>query len=82
MITQEEFDALLANPAKQVRGDVMWTTDREGSPAVRFRVAVQTDPPCPLSVVGRFNPNAGKATDSGDGAVPAAESGSEGGLTA
>ncbi len=29
MIAQEDFDALLANPTKEVRGNVIWTRDRE-----------------------------------------------------
>ena len=56
MITQEDFDALLANPTKRVLGDVAWTRVPGGAPAVGFRVDVLVDPPVPLTVAGRFNP--------------------------
>ena len=60
MITQEDFDALLANPAKRVLGNVAWTRDRGGAPASSFRVEVHVDPPIPLTAVGRFNPSTRK----------------------
>ncbi len=60
MIAQEDFDALLANPAKEVRGDVIWTRHQGGAPAVSFRAEVHVDPPIPLRVIGRFNPGTRK----------------------
>lgn len=62
MDSEHDFDALLADPSKEIRGDVTWTRDSGSSRAVCFRVGVHTNPPCPLIAVGRFDPSAGKLT--------------------
>lgn len=60
MITQQEFEEILADTSKRVEGDVVWSEDADHSPAREFRVEVRSDAGWPLLVVGRYNPYAGK----------------------
>jgi hypothetical protein len=59
MITQQEFDAILADATKRIDGDIDWHEDADHSPAREFRVEVHSDAGWPLVLVGRFNPYAG-----------------------
>ncbi|RMG96403.1 MAG: hypothetical protein D6705_11320 [Deltaproteobacteria bacterium] len=59
MITQQEFDAILADTTKRVTGDIHWREDVDHSPALEFRIEVESDPGWPLFLVGRWNPFAG-----------------------
>lgn len=59
MITQQEFDALLADTTKTIKGDLAWCDDEDHSPALEFRAEVRSEVGYPLFVVGRFNPMAG-----------------------
>ncbi len=59
MLTIAEFDRLLADPSKRIRGDLRWDDDHDHAPAVEFRAEVESDEGWPLFVAGRFNPAAG-----------------------
>jgi hypothetical protein len=59
MISQQEFDAILADTSKRIAGDIEWREDADHSPAREFRVELRSDPGWPIVVVGRFNPYAG-----------------------
>ena len=59
MITQQEFDAILADTTKRITGNIEWHEDTDHSPALEFRVELQSDAGWPIVVVGRFNAYAG-----------------------
>ncbi|HHH46919.1 MAG TPA: hypothetical protein ENK53_07935 [Thiotrichales bacterium] len=59
MITQQEFESILADASKRIAGDIRWQEDENHSPALEFRVEVESDPGWPLVLVGRWNPRAG-----------------------
>lgn len=60
MITQLEFETILADQTKRITGDIDWVDDRNHRPAVVFRVAITSDAGYPLRMVGRWNSKAGK----------------------
>ncbi len=60
MITQEEFERILADTSKHIEGDIEWRADADRSPALEFRVQVQSDSGWPIVVIGRYNVSAGK----------------------
>ena len=61
-MTETEFDALLADPTKQITEDITWQEDDDHSPGLEFRVEVASAPAYPLFVVGRYNRQAGTLT--------------------
>ncbi|NLX97568.1 MAG: hypothetical protein GXY83_15475 [Rhodopirellula sp.] len=58
-LTNAEFEALLANPSKEIVGDLGWSEDEDHSPSVEFRAEVQSDAGWPLFVRGSYNQLAG-----------------------
>lgn len=52
---QTEFDALLSDTTKRILGDINWSNDEDHSPAVEFRVEVESDPGYPIFVRGSYN---------------------------
>ncbi len=59
-VTQEDFDALLADDTKSILGDITWRNDVDHSPAQEFSAKVKTDAGYRLSIEGYYNPLAGK----------------------
>lgn len=59
MITQQEFETILADSTKHIDGDIEWREDADHSPAREFRVELQSESGWPIVVVGRYNPFAG-----------------------
>jgi hypothetical protein len=51
-LTQNEFEAILADDSKRIEGDISWTDDEDHSPSVEFRAEVQSAPGYPLFVRG------------------------------
>ena len=49
-LTDAEFTAILADESKRVRGDVAWKQDEDHSPAVEFRIDVESTNGWPLFV--------------------------------
>ena len=47
--------AVLADESKRVQGDVSWKEDEDRSPAVEFRVDIESTSGWPLFVKGRYN---------------------------
>lgn len=60
MITQQEFEAILADTTKRIEGDLMWRDDTDKWPAKEFRAPVLFDGGDYLGIVGRWNPLTGK----------------------
>jgi len=58
-LTQNEFDAILADPTKGIQDDIAWAEDEDHSPSVEFRVEVESDAGYPLFVCGSYNAEAG-----------------------
>jgi hypothetical protein len=58
-ITQNEFEALIADPTKTIDGDLRWAEDEDHSPAFQFRAEIRSESGYPLFVNGRINPLAG-----------------------
>jgi hypothetical protein len=55
-LTQAEFEAILADESKIVRGNIAWQEDEDHSPSVEFRVEVTSEAGYPLFVRGSYNP--------------------------
>lgn len=60
MITEMEFEVILADRTKVIEGDIDWVDEEHHSPARVFRVSVLAYEGHVLDVVGRWNPKAGK----------------------
>ena len=60
MITQQEFEAILADGTKRIEGDLRWRVDASRWPASTFRAPVLSDGEHPLEIFGRWNPKPGK----------------------
>ena len=54
-MNQADFEALLSDTTKLIVGDISWSEDEDHSPAVEFRVEVQSDPGYPLFIKGSYN---------------------------
>ncbi len=54
-LTQNEFEAILADVNKRIDGDIFWSEDEDHSPAVEFRAEVQSEAGYPLFVRGSYN---------------------------
>ena len=61
-LTDSEFAAILEDESKHVRGDIVWREDEDHSPALEFRVDVESTNGWPLLLKGRYNPVAGTLT--------------------
>jgi hypothetical protein len=51
----QEFQAFLADPTKQINGDITWQKDEDHSPAVEFRIAMASQARYPIFVRGSCN---------------------------
>ena len=58
-LTDIEFDSILNDDTKRIDYDVSWANDEDHSPAVEFRVEVDSKNGWPLFVKGRYNSAAG-----------------------
>ena len=58
-ISQQEFEAILADENKEIAQDLVWREDEDHSPAREFRADVASEAGYPLFVVARYNPVAG-----------------------
>lgn len=54
-LTQNEFEAILADESKRVEGDLSWCDDEDHSPSVEFRANILCDADYPLFVRGSYN---------------------------
>lgn len=54
-MNQTDFDTLLNDSTKRIVGDINWSEDEDHSPAVEFRVEVESDPGYPIFVNGSYN---------------------------
>lgn len=43
MLTQREFEAILADESKRIEDDIVWREDPEHSPAREFRAELRSD---------------------------------------
>ena len=61
-LTDTEFAAILEDESKSIRDDIAWREDEDHSPALEFRVDVESTNGWPLLLKGRYNPVAGTLT--------------------
>lgn len=61
-MNQADFEGLLNDATKRVVEDITWAVDEDRSPAVEFRVEVQSDVGYPIFVKGSYNALAGALT--------------------
>ena len=61
-LTDIEFAAILADESKRIRDNITWKEDEDHSPALEFRVDVESTNGWPLLLKGRYNPAAGTLT--------------------
>ena len=61
-LTDTEFAAILEDESKRIRDDIAWRDDEDLSPALEFRVDVESTNGWPLLLKGRYNPVAGTLT--------------------
>jgi hypothetical protein len=52
---QTEFETLINDGTKRIIGDISWIEDEDHSPAVEFRIEVQSESGWPLFVKGSYN---------------------------
>ena len=62
MLTQQEFETIVADESKRIEGDIAWREDPERSPAREFRAELRSEAGWPIFVAARFNPCAGTLT--------------------
>lgn len=58
-LTQQEFDAILGDDTKAISGDIIWVEDDDHSPAIEFKMEVESALGHPIFVHGRYNPLSG-----------------------
>lgn len=56
MLTQQEFDDILADFGKRIEGDLVWAPNPQHIGAVEFRAEVASDGGYPLFVAGWYRP--------------------------
>lgn len=56
VLTNAEFEAILADTSKEIEGDLQWSADEDHSPSVEFRAEIRSDPGWPLFVCASYNP--------------------------
>ncbi len=54
MLSQNEFETLIADPEKYIEGDIIWIKER--SPCSEFRVEITSPAGYPLFLKGSYNP--------------------------
>ena len=59
-IAEADIDAIIADESKTIDGDISWLSRPTMTPAVEFRVDVESDGDYPLTLNGWFNPATGK----------------------
>lgn len=52
---QADFETLLADPTKRIVGEISWVDDEDHSPAVEFRVEVESALGYPIFIKGSYN---------------------------
>ena len=61
-LTDTEFAAILEDESNRIRGDITRREDEDHSPALEFRVDVESKTGWPLLLKGRYNPAAATLT--------------------
>ena len=61
-LTDTEFGSILEDESKRIQGDITWREDEDHSPALEFRVDVESTNGWPLLLKGRYNSAAGTLT--------------------
>jgi len=59
VLTNPEFEALLADSSKRITGDISWEDDEDHSMCQEFKAQVSSGPGYSLFVKGTYNPVAG-----------------------
>src|SRR5215813_5837385 len=59
-MTRAEFEAILADETKSIRGAITWSEDEDHSPWLEFRSDVLSEPGYPMFIQGSYNRTIGK----------------------
>jgi hypothetical protein len=51
----QDFEAFMADPTKQINRDIIWHEDDDHSPGMEFRVVISSQARYPIFVMGRCN---------------------------
>ncbi len=58
-LSNAEFNSILADETKCIKGDITWKHDEDRSPAWEFKADIGLESGWPLLVKGRYNPRIG-----------------------
>lgn len=58
-MNQNEFEAIMKDTTKKIIGDISWSEDEDHSPAIEFRVEIQSEAGYPIFIKGSHNPLVG-----------------------
>lgn len=59
-MTQDEFDAISADPTRIIEGDIIWSEDEDHSHCLEFRCDIHSQSNYPLFIYGSYNQVVGK----------------------
>lgn len=59
-ISQQEFEAILADDTKRITDNIVWGDDIDHHPAREFRAEIRNDGNYPIFIAGKYNPLSGK----------------------
>lgn len=54
-LSQVEFEGIMRDDGKRIKGDICWDDDEDHSPSLEFRAQVDSEAGYPLFVRGSFN---------------------------
>ena len=55
IMNQSEFEAILKDTTKKIIGDISWSEDEDHSPALEFRIEIQSEAGYPIFIKGSYN---------------------------
>ena len=55
-MNQSEFEAIMKDATKKIVGDISWSKDEDHSPALEFRIEIQSEVGYPIFIKGSYNP--------------------------
>lgn len=62
MLSQDEFELLINDPSKFIRGDISWENKTNHYPSCKFRVDIESNVDYQIMVNGEYNPLKQKLT--------------------
>jgi hypothetical protein len=55
IMNQSEFEAIIKDATKTIIGDISWSEDEDHSPALEFRIEIQSETGYPIFIKGSYN---------------------------